>query len=155
MSDTIIVAPHGDDEIIGCYEVIKKTKCIIIYTEDTDIKRREEITKAQRFTNSKAVLFNRSIPGQFLKKENKMYFPHPIYELHPGHRMQGAIGESLVRQGLNVIFYSTNMNAPFIREEKDPDAKRKVLDEAYPSQSDLWKYDHKYFLFCGWTQWQF
>ena len=69
--------------------------------------------------------------------------------------MQGAVGESLARQGLDIIFYTTNMNAPFMREVKDPEMKRVALNAVYHSQRDLWKYDHKYFLFEGYSKWLF
>ena len=83
-----------------------------------------------------------------MKPETIFYFPGPD-ELHPAHRKQAAIGEALARQGLNVIFYTTNMNVKWIKEETFPDKKKEMLDKIYPSQSDLWKYDHKYFLFEG------
>ncbi len=168
MSELIIVAPHPDDELIGCYEILKKNKTspIIIYTENFNDKRKEETLKLKKYFNTKAQLFLRSVPPQFLKEENTFYFPDPIYEIHPAHRTQGSIGESLARQGLDVIFYNTNMNAPYIHEvtypvdelvkmDSDYPSKKKILDEVYPSQSDMWKYEARYYLFEGRCKWIF
>jgi len=155
--ETVIVSPHADDELIGCYSILNdvKIKPVIIYTESCDEFRQQEVMKIKEHFSIKAQMFCRSIPTMFLTPDNTFYFPDPSTEIHPAHRMQGMVGEGLARQGLNVIFYSTNMNAPYIREEKNPENKKEMLDLIYTSQSDLWKYDHKYFLFEGFTKWLF
>ena len=156
MSEIVIVAPHPDDEIIGCYSILadEKIRPVIIYTEEMSKDRQDESKKIAEHFTIKGQMFCKSIPPQFLVPENTFYFPGPD-ELHPAHRTQAAIGEALARQGLNVIFYSTNMNVKWIQEEKDPDKKKALLNLIYQSQSDLWKYDHKYFLFCGFCKWLF
>jgi hypothetical protein len=47
------------------------------------------------------------------------------------------------------------MNAPYIHEVNLPDDKKYLLDQVYPDQKDLWKYDYKYFLFEGYCKWVF
>lgn len=155
--ETVIIAPHADDEIIGCFSVINDPdiRAHILFTEDIDKQRQDEVEKIRNFIDIKSYLFVSSIPQVFLNKDTTLYFPDPVYEIHPAHRKQGAVGESLARQGLKVIFYSTNMNAPYIREVEDPNMKKEMLNSIYPSQMDLWKYDHKYFLFEGFCQWLF
>ena len=95
------------------------------------------------------------IPSQFLSKENTFLFPDPTYDTHPDHRASGAIGEDIARKGGSVIFYSTEMNAPYkyVLSEDNIKAKEVMLNEVYPSQSDLWKYEKKYILFEGFNQW--
>jgi len=154
MSDIIIVAPHGDDEIIGCYEIMKARKCIILYTEDVNSDRQKEINALKNKIDLKAQLYLKSIPGILQKKENTFLFPDPTTELHPAHRAQGAIGETMVRTGFDVIFYTTNMNAPYIHEVPEWEEKKKLLDFIYKSQNNLWRFDNKYFLFEGRCQWQ-
>lgn len=153
--DTIIISPHPDDEIIGCWEIlIKKANPIIIYTDNIlDEKRKKEILNLKKYIDLKAQLFLYQIPPNLLTKENIFYFPDPIYETHPGHRSQGHIGENLLRSGMNVIFYSVNMQAPYIHEVVDSSGKRHLLEKVYPSQKELWKNDHKYFLFEGYNKW--
>jgi len=159
MSDIIIVAPHNDDEIIGNYMVLtnkNNSNIIIIYDGDTPQERREEALKLKEyFTNVKMQLFQKSIPQPLLNTENTFYFPDPVYERHPLHRQWGFMGEQMARQGFDVVFYSTNMNAPYIHELKDSVAKKLALETIYPNQKDLWKYDHKYFLFEGKCKWLF
>ncbi len=121
MSDIIIVAPHNDDEIIGNYMVLtnkNNSNIIIIYDGDTPQERREEALKLKEyFTNVKMQLFQKSIPQPLLNTENTFYFPDPVYERHPLHRQWGFMGEQMARQGFDVVFYSTNMNAPYIHEK--------------------------------------
>jgi hypothetical protein len=156
MSDTVIIAPHSDDEIIGCFSILNNPdiRPVIIYTEEMDKERQVEVRGIREHFTIKGQMFCQSIPPQFMNTNTTFYFPGPD-EIHPAHRTQAAIGEALARQGLNVIFYSTNMNVPFIEEETFPDKKKEMLDKIYPSQSDLWKYDHKYFLFRGYMKWLF
>ena len=153
----VIYAPHPDDEIIGCYEVLKKApNIIIIYGADTDSKRREEALKLKdQVENLTVQLFLNSVPMSMMNKDHIFYFPDPVYETHPKHREYGMIGESFARNGFDVTFYNTTMNAPYIHEVGLPSLKNQLLDEIYPSQKDMWKYDHKYFLFEGYSKWIF
>jgi hypothetical protein len=153
--ETVIIAPHPDDEIIGCYEKLLSSNPIIIYDGDTDEKRREEILELRKHVDIKLQMFQKSLPTSFINKDTILYFPDPIYELHPLHRQWGSTGESLARSGYNVIFYTTNMNAPYIHEVENPKAKETLLNTAYPLQNDLWKYEKKYVLFEGYCKWIF
>ncbi len=65
------------------------------------------------------------------------------------------MGEQLARNGFDVTFYNTLMNAPYIHECKNSDGKLALLNTVYPDQKSLWEYDHKYFLFEGYTKWIF
>ena len=65
------------------------------------------------------------------------------------------MGESMARQGLDVLFYTTQMNVPYIREVQDSGAKKVLLNSVYFGQSSLWEYEHKYFLFEGYCKWIF
>jgi hypothetical protein len=155
---TIIIAPHPDDEIIGCFEKIRSASghLVIIYSGDIDADRRETVLKLkEKLDHVNLQLFQNSIPQPFLNVQNSFYFPDPIYEIHPKHREWGSIGESMARTGFDVTFYNTNMNAPYIHEVNKPEDKRYLLEEVYPDQETLWKYDHKYFLFEGYCKWIF
>ena len=154
--ETIIIAPHPDDECIGCYEVLNSgVKCIIIYTSDVDNNRKEEALRLKNHTNIKGQMFIKSIPSNLLHPSNIYYFPHPIYETHPDHRIQGIAGEQLARSGFNVIFYITEMNAPFKFECKTSEKKEGLLNEIYKSQRSMWEYEKKYILFSGYDKWVF
>ena len=153
--ETVIIAPHPDDEIIGCSQILEKTKPIIIYDGDTPPDRREEVKKLKEHTEVKIQLFQKSIPPNFLSKDCVLYIPDPYFETHPLHRRWGAIGEQVAREGHNVVFYTTNMNAPYIHEVSNPAGKESLLNTVYDSQRDLWRYEKKYILFEGYVQWLF
>lgn len=152
----IIIAPHCDDEIIGCYEVLlKEKKVIVIYTENVDQNRREESLELKKhFDNVGVQLFLKHVPSNLLNKDSVLYFPSES-ETHPAHRKVFAHGEELARKGLNVIFYTTNMQPKWIHEVEIPEQKKQLLDIIYPSQKSLWEFDHKYFLFEGRCSWLF
>ena len=153
----IIIAPHPDDEVIGCGEVLMKNeKTVIVYTDvDVPNERKEEALKLkEHFKNIKAQMFLKSVPAHLLSKENIFYFPDPINETHPEHRKQGMLGEEMARTGFDVVFYSTNMQAPYIHSVKFSE-KEEVLNKIYPSQKSLWEKEKKYILFEGRCKWLF
>lgn len=154
-NDYIIIAPHPDDEIIGCYEVLKNFRPVIIYTSrDIPNERREYALKIKKFFDIKAQFFLSTIPSNFLDPTNTFFFPHPIYESHFEHRLQGMVGEQLLRGGnKNIYFYSTEMNVPFKFECKNAADKKTMLNTCYPDQASMWEYEHKYFLFSGYDKW--
>lgn len=153
----IIIAPHPDDELIGCFEVINSgEECIIVYTEDVYEGRIENAKRLERFKNIKGQIFNRGINAEkYYGLESTYYYPDPHFELHPAHRKLGMEGEQLARDGFDVVFYTTNMNAPYIHEVKCPTEKETLLDQIYPDQKDMWKYEKKYVLFEGYNKWIF
>jgi hypothetical protein len=154
-NETIIIAPHPDDEIIGCYEILtdNSIRTIVIHDVVIDFDRQVEAMKLRDNSNVKSIMFQHSLPTNLLSKSNTYYFPNPIYETHPKHREKGNVGEALLRSGFNVIFYSTEMNSPAKFECSTPDKKLELLNLIYPSQKSLWEYEHKFFLFSCYEKW--
>jgi hypothetical protein len=150
----IIYAPHCDDEIIGCFELIcnPDEEFIIYYTHPENMNRIDEAKNLKSLLpNIKDQLFDYSFST--FEKKYTYYFPDPVYETHPDHRQIGAIGESVLRSGYNVIFYSINMKAPYIHKVKNPDNKEFLLNQIYPLQNKLWEYDKTFILFEGRCKW--
>lgn len=146
----IIIAPHADDEIIGCHSYLYNHRGIVIVYFGTD-KAREEATESAKFYD-----FEIEYSPEYVPWSGVTYlFPDPYFETHPEHRRLGALGETWARQMYDVIFYSTNMNAPYIAESEHKLNKKEELDMLYPEKADLWKYDHKYWLFEGHCKWIF
>jgi len=153
-----IIAPHPDDEIIGCYEIINNpaNSIAIMYPGEVEQRRKEEALKLREHRGNVSIqMFQLSIPPPMLTDPNiTFYFPDPIYEVHPEHRAWGFVGEGMARGGYDVVFYSTLMNTPYIHEA-DNEYKETLLDLVYPSQKSLWKYEKKFILFEGRCKWLF
>lgn len=156
-----IISPHGDDAIIGCYEVIMKhtmakDRVVILYP---DLLRVYSST-SRELKGMGIEYYIGEGSRQFFPEHNnciaiQQYFvPDPYYEFHPAHRKWGMVGEQWLRDGkANVVFYSVNMQSPYIREVKDPEDKLALLERCFPEERSLWEHDHKYFLFEGQCQW--
>lgn len=155
-----VVAPHYDDEVIGCFEVLLASEdSVVVYTnERPPVHCRARIVEPSSpplWPKISEFTFSPTLPKAFIRESElfTFYFPDPVYEVHPEHRFQGAFGEKLLRQGFDVVFYTTNMLAPYIHRVKDSTLKLRVLNNYYPNKSSLWEYDYKYFLFEGRIKW--
>lgn len=155
MKKIVILAPHPDDEIIGLWRILETVdrQCItVVYGEAPDDFIPPPILNIPSF-----FLASKVEQADFWEQEQTIYFfPDPIHETHPEHRAWGSFGETLLRRGKSIIsFYSVNMLAPYITVLRSEYAERKrnLLETVYPEKKDLWKYDHKYFLFEGCCFW--
>lgn len=149
----VIIAPHIDDETIGCFSILAnpKNKCILVYSGfDMNDERAVEIDCVKtQFENIALHYVARQVPAPLFSDEHILHFPDPRYETHPDHVLIGNMGMELFHRGREVCFYSVNMQAPYIRKVLNSDKKKLVMDSLYPSQSDMWKYEAKYYLFEG------
>ena len=155
--EVAIWAPHPDDEIIGCFGVLSR---IANYPEQrpptvyfaTGFDEIGPLLSSERF----GFLFE-PLPAPVSSVNwYTVYAPDPAVDHHPLHQQLGHRAQHLFRIGRinRLIHYTTTMSsAPYIFETKDPEAKRAALDACYPYKSDLWKYDHRYFLFEGNIEW--
>jgi len=159
----VIVAPHPDDEIIGCFELMEKAitcskDILILYPNSTQLPfwAQPWLRNQENPLQIKPIIADNCdayLTDENLYNDTQFLLPDPIYEVHPEHRKYGTIGEQLLRNGADVIFYTVNMQAPYIREVQSPIQKRRMLELYYPQEADLWKYDHRYFLFEGQCKW--
>ena len=144
----IIIAPHADDEIIGCYELLSKGLVdTVLFPNERAIQ--EAIAMSDYFEVSLGLLEHCDLDVS----DKTLFFPDPTYEIHPAHRNLGAMGEELLRRGQAVCFYTTNMSAPYIHEVTAAKDKCHCLNLLYPNKKELWEYEHKYFLFEGYVKW--
>jgi len=142
-----IIAPHPDDEIIGCFSLIKKNEIgKILYLNS----EKERMSLARKFCKDfgipcKFISENSLMSYKFSDKE--IYLIPYIVDRHPLHRLVNIIVSLKAR---NKGYYTTDMNSEFIHELKDSSQeKRQMLDKYYPDQKSLWDSDWKYFLFEG------
>lgn len=87
-------------------------------------------------------------PGR--QENTVIWFPFPT-EVNPLHRkITSLIHHKPLSCNVSCGLYSTQMDNPvFVRECLYSTEKRRILDECFVSQSNLWKYDYKYFLYEG------
>jgi LmbE family N-acetylglucosaminyl deacetylase len=152
----MIVAPHGDDEIVGCHNILAKGLVnTVLYP--AEVMKELGVAVAVKefgFRSEEATFDNiQNITRYARELGGCVFFPDPIYEWHPDHRKFAAMGEQLLHIFPNIVFYNVNMTAPYIRKVTQPHVKRKALDFCYSMKKSLWEYDHKYFLFEGYNQW--
>ena len=148
--DNIILAPHGDDEIIGCYTVLKQHNVHVVYLSELDFMVKPP-------WRTYRILWDELPHLLYFLSQYKvnLYAPDFNFEFHPVHKAVGGIAYYYALRSesrTSLFLYSTNMNAPYIKEVSDYDKKRQMLDEYYYQKRDLWLYDHRYFLFEGQVQ---
>jgi hypothetical protein len=146
-----IWAPHGDDELIGCYSVLttRAVGLVTVYYGSID----EGCLKA-------SLMFGFPYHNFYEKAAavwdlwDIVYAPDPDYDVHPEHQWFGSMARRYFRTGRinRLIHYTTQMSAPYISEVESPIEKRDALNECYPLKSDLWRYDHRYWLFEGYCE---
>jgi hypothetical protein len=147
-----IWAPHCDDELIGCSQLLMKGKTNLItvfYPTGTPIQESEKMSRELGIETG---------AWEFHTEWGRwdiVFAPDPSVESHPLHRELGNQAEYLFRQGKikRLFLYTTTMNAPYIFEVSDPIAKRDLMNRCYPKKDSLWKWDHKFWLFEGWIEW--
>lgn len=130
----VILAPHLDDEILGCYSILDQACQIIYFTYDY---REDGISSYRdRAKYCKDIDFDFDI----LHDGDTIYIPSK-FDYHPLHRKVRRFGLSLPGKKM---FYSVEMNTPWLEEEEDVSGKRALFEKMYPYE-DM-KSD-KYFLF--------
>lgn len=157
----IILAPHADDEVIGCSTLLDKDT-IVYYTYPMADKRKQEaeeladkIGMTVEFVSKTSIahILNQ-LPDRF--ESPIVLVPDPNWETHPEHRALGAlVAYTGPHVGLRIATYSTTMSAPYILQLSECCRNRKysLLNRYFPSQRSLWQNDHKYYLFEGIAEW--
>ena len=137
----IIFAPHVDDEMIGCWTLIRdKLVQTVYYFNDLDESRKEEA-----ITASKAFDFEVNFDKDYPKIDEDMILLVPnIRDAHPHHKIVNYRVRTLYPKNKKQ-YYSIDMNHKIMLLDDYTD-KLDALLKYYPSQSVLLN-DGKYFLF--------
>jgi len=151
--ENVIIAPHPDDEIIGCWSLIKKGLISrVIYLDATSERFRAARSLGGAF-NFVAELSSYRCLDKILSRRSSTntlitYFVPDITDNHVLHKAANCIARL---SGCKLGYYSVDMIAGFVKElsEQDKKEKRAALNKYYPDQKSLWENDWKYFLFEG------
>ncbi len=153
----LIIAPHPDDEIIGCWRLLREGKVNYVAYVFIDKARENEIFRAMEKYGFKAILikkFSVEELKEVISRADEVYVPHP-YDHHPQHRLVRLMSESVAFElGVKLMYYSTDMNVPWAIEALNyDDAMKKLedLQECYPSQESEFLVNHHWWLFEGVT----
>lgn len=152
-----IWAPHGDDEIIGCYSVLRKCKedAVVptVYFGEID----DGCARSSSVFQFRFLKFDLSLETADKITWDTVYAPDPQYDNHPRHQLYGSIAQMAFREGRikKLRLYNTTMLSPYIMELDtwNKEGKREALNHCYPGKSSLWQFDHRYFLFEGNVEW--
>jgi len=142
MNKVLILAPHADDEVIGCWSVLNQKDHIdVIYFFEVDLFRRQEAERAAEALGYNAH-FDESIgyfevpPGY-----DRVYVPSRR-DWHADHKLVNSKYRNKATH-----FYSVDMAHGVYLGSVDSVTKREFLDKHYASQQSLWRHNDKYWLF--------
>lgn len=139
--NVVIVAPHVDDELIGCWSYLRDRRVsAVIYLEELSAVRRAEATTCANTYGFEAVFDC----AKFTPAPNELLLVPAITDSHPAHR---AANRAWRGQHNNVMFYSVDMDRSPKTLLHDWEAKKAALDYVYPSQKALWETNASYYLF--------
>ena len=145
----IIIAPHADDEIIGCFTKIWTNDIHGVIYIDTTQEREMEARRLCKAFNIRCWFLCGNVWNLLsLPPRYTYYIPSP----EDGHPLHSLVYYLMFHEYPNLVVYSTQMKDYFVKEVENPQYKRSMLDRYYPSQKSLWEFDHKYFLFEGYAK---
>lgn len=139
MSRNVILAPHLDDEIIGCFSILKKGDLVVYFKDDY---RADSINRKGHPWTYELGHVNDDYPA--LRSDDVLYIPSRC-DYHPLHQ---AVNRYAV--GINhpkKIWYSVEMNTPWLQEEENPKMKLDLFKTLYPGEVETICKNDKYFLF--------
>lgn len=137
----IILAPHIDDEMIGCYQLILSGNInrIIYFFDLTDERRKEALD----FCSSFGILCDFSGTTANIQLDDILFVPS-ISDSHPHHKIVNGYAKSLPNKK---FYYSVDMTNPKLLDPVLQENKLKDLIKYYPTQHNLIISDDKYHLF--------
>lgn len=137
---TLIIAPHVDDETIGCWSILNDAKrsVTVAWLYELTPKRRAEALSIHLVDE---FVFGPILSEEFLKSFDEVYVPSRR-DWHADHKEANALYRKWATH-----FYSVDMqNGEYLGDEQSSQ-KRQALNTWFPSQASLWETNAKYYLF--------
>lgn len=144
----VILAPHADDELIGCWSLLTSGLIhTVIYFYELDRVRRQEAINCAATYNFLPLFAADFNVQQWVAsyKTDTFYLPN-FHDSHPDHKQINRDYRTLP----SVRYYSVDLDNAAnkaVFSPTDQCQKRFALDSLYPSQRELWNVNHSYFLF--------
>lgn len=139
MSEKVILAPHLDDEIIGCYSILDQVKHVLYFHGDyrSDLIEMRSDCKYVDCSDD----WYRAL--RYVDDDSEVYVPSR-FDHHPLHRKVNRFRHNLPGKKW---YYSVDMNVPWLEEEESPESKRRMCAVMYPKEMETLGKDDKWFLF--------
>lgn len=153
----LILAPHPDDEVIGCSTILRKAKLNqdsvnIVYFFDITKERLRELISLSVDEKFRFYIFEEDKKKlEYLFDEADQVYVPSEKDNHPAHKFvnQFAYKFNPIDYGYELAFYTIDKNIPFSVLSPDEIEYKKQLLSYYSSQKRLWEHDEKYILFEG------
>jgi hypothetical protein len=145
----VIVAPHVDDEVIGCYSLLRAGVVKKVYynvgQELTEERVVEALNCAELF-GFDPVMSNLMVNE--VAYSETLLVPHWC-DHHPDHKQ--ANQRVRLYKNVHTMFYSVDMNVPGLKvlSAKVQAEKRSALLSLFPSQADYFRNHQEAYLFEG------
>jgi len=151
MSLYTILAPHIDDEVIGCFSILKNDRVdrVFYFFEHDSVRRAEADTAARAFGFQAVFTSIKDFEANYLTTiapDRTLLLPSRK-DAHPDHQAVNRLRTHFEPSRLR--FYSIDLGQSRTRRFLGDLAKDKrwYLNNLYPSQSALWESDAAYYLF--------
>ncbi len=133
MNQHIILAPHLDDEIIGCYSILHKVNKVIYFTKDY---------RSFNLYEKLDYVYYEDYNFDIIDDTDTIYLPSK-FDFHPLHKI---VRNKYINLPCKKLFYNVEMNVPWLEEEEDKMGKLYLLKKLYPNE-DLFIKNDKYWIF--------
>jgi hypothetical protein len=141
----VILAPHPDDELIGCYKFLKNDLVKrVYYFFDCTPARQEEALKCAKMYGFEPIFTTISDFAMEKIEDHYTILAPNINDNHPHHKM---VNYTAKRRSNRKMYYSVDMNVPFeILSKYDSKTKKSHLEVIYMTQPYAYTTE-KFYLF--------
>lgn len=140
MSRNVIFAPHLDDEIIGCFSVLKRDDLVLYFHDDYRANNLNRKGYAWTYGHLSCDVDQQPT----LRADDILYIPSR-YDYHPLHQQVNRFAAAIKHP--HKRWYSVEMNTPWLEEEARPADKLLLFSQMYPGEVATITKSDKYFLF--------